>query len=211
MVQKIYFGRKPLFICDGITPEVDDFLHRPDSIFLDEFSPQAINTILHELANPDIHAGIFLHRNVEEVIQAFAAKLNHIIAAGGFVISGSSLLMIFRRGKWDLPKGKLDPGEDLPTCALREISEETGLQGARIRNFLCRTYHTYPENGTLVLKESVWFFMESTEDQPELTPQEDEDIESCIWVPAGNLSTYLENTHASIRDVITAGVKEWKA
>ncbi len=43
------------------------------------------------------------------------------------------ILMIFRRGKWDLPKGKLDKGESLEACALREVEEETGLKKNKIR------------------------------------------------------------------------------
>ena len=42
------------------------------------------------------------------------------------------LLMIFRRGKWDLPKGKLDKGETFERCAVREIEEETGFRNLKL-------------------------------------------------------------------------------
>ena len=67
-----------------------------------------------------------------------------IIAAGGLVINeNDELLMIFRRGKWDLPKGKLDKGESIADCALREVMEETGLQQVKIEKPLGITYHEY--------------------------------------------------------------------
>src|SRR5436309_1142685 len=40
-----------------------------------------------------------------------------------------------RYDDWSLPKGKLDPGETLTACAVREVAEETGLTvrlGARL-------------------------------------------------------------------------------
>jgi len=51
--------------------------------------------------------------------------------------------MIFRRGKWDLPKGKLDKGETLEQCAVREVREETGLKKIKLQSPLMTTYHTY--------------------------------------------------------------------
>ena len=44
--------------------------------------------------------------------------------------------MIFRRGKWDLPKGKLDKGEKIEDCAVREVEEETGLKNVKLNSLL---------------------------------------------------------------------------
>jgi 8-oxo-dGTP diphosphatase len=53
-------------------------------------------------------------------------------AAGAVVyIDGPKFAIIHRphRGDWSLPKGKLDPGEDFETAAVREVREEIGVSG----------------------------------------------------------------------------------
>ncbi len=44
--------------------------------------------------------------------------------------TGPEVLLIHRprHDDWSFPKGKLDPGETLKECALREVEEETGLR-----------------------------------------------------------------------------------
>ena len=67
-----------------------------------------------------------------------------IIAAGGIVMNPKQeILWIFRRGFWDLPKGKLDPGETIPQCALREVEEETGINDIQLNELITITYHEY--------------------------------------------------------------------
>ncbi|MBM3413275.1 MAG: NUDIX hydrolase, partial [Bacteroidetes bacterium] len=40
-----------------------------------------------------------------------------ILAGGGVVVNeNNQVLFIFRRKKWDLPKGKLDPEENIKSC-----------------------------------------------------------------------------------------------
>ncbi|HEX2536262.1 MAG TPA: NUDIX domain-containing protein, partial [Chitinophagaceae bacterium] len=124
---------------------------------------------------------------------------------------GETVLLIFRKGKWDLPKGKLDPGETLEACAVREVQEETGLQEINLGAYLHTTFHTYTEGNELALKESVWYLMEHTGPGEGLTPQREEDIEECIWVPLTGLEPYLGNTHASIADVVRVALKVLKA
>ena len=49
--------------------------------------------------------------------------------AGSLVINEKKeLLLIYRKGKWDFPKGKVEKNEKKKTGALREASEETGLE-----------------------------------------------------------------------------------
>ena len=207
---KIYFNNKPLFLVSEITKETEEYLHHEETVFIDEYNLHTVKAMIHEMASGKINAGVFLHSDIEELLNAFKKKFLVIIAAGGFVHTGKNeVLLIFRRGKWDLPKGKLDEGEDLETCALREIKEETGVQQINSEGPLCITYHTYTENGKNILKESHWFMVKAVK-QNEFIPQVDEDIEKCEWVAIDKLEPYLENTHGSILDVVNAGVKKLK-
>lgn len=198
---KLYFNAKPLFLCDAITPDVEDYLHRPDAIFIDEFNHHTVATMIYEMQQDNIYAGVFLHNDLEELLNAFKKSLTLVQAAGGFVQSNDHVLLIFRRGKWDLPKGKLDEGEDLKQCAIREVQEETGLQKVEIIKPLKPTYHTYHEKERFILKESHWFLMQSPKMET-LTPQQEEDIEKCQWVKIKDLAPFMENTFPSILDVV---------
>jgi 8-oxo-dGTP pyrophosphatase MutT (NUDIX family) len=204
---KIYFNNKPLFITNQITKGLEELLHHEETVLIDEFNVHTVKAMIHEMEAAKIHAGVFLHDDIEAAMKAFKKKFVLIKAAGGLIhTKEDELLLIFRRGKWDLPKGKLDDGEDLETCAVREVNEETGLENVNIEKSLCITYHTYHQDGKHILKESHWFLMKAKK-QTNLLPQLEEDIEKCEWVPVDQLTSYMENTHVSILDVVNAGVK----
>jgi len=156
------------------------------------------------MQQPKIHAGIFQHPDLEELKKAFFKKFALIQAAGGLVKSDeSNILMIFRRGKWDLPKGKLDKGEKLEDCAIREVEEETGLKNVKLVSPLTVTYHTYHEGTKFILKESHWFSMTVSGEQ-KLIPQTDEDIFDIKWIGPRDVTSYLANSFPLIVDVIRA-------
>lgn len=130
--------------------------------------------------------------------------MNKIIAAGGLVFNDKNeLLMIFRRKKWDLPKGKLDEGESIEECALREVKEETGLQNVQLENFLGSTFHEYFNTYTNedVVKETHWYKMHATADQP-LIPQTEEDIEIIEWIAEENLREKLADSYPNIKEIV---------
>ncbi len=205
MQVKIYFDNRPLFLCDEITDEINQYIHHDDAIFIDEFSSPAINSIIHEMRSPKIHAGVLYHNNLKKLQNAFWRKFTIIQAAGGLVKNEEGeLLFIFRRGKWDLPKGKLDKGETLEQCAVREVEEETGVKNIKLKKNLTVTYHTYNENGKHCLKESHWFNM-STRGEQSLVPQQEEQITQLQWVTENKIAGLLKNTYPSIIDVLIAG------
>jgi len=207
MHKTIYFNNKPLFITTEITKELEEYLHHEDTVFIDEFNVHTVKAMIHEMGLSKIHAGVFLHDDVDGVLKAFKKKLVLVKAAGGLVhTEDNDLLLIFRRGKWDLPKGKLDENEEIEACAVREVKEETGLIMVQIEQPLCITYHTYHQDGKHILKESHWFLMKA-EKQAGLLPQLEEDIDKAEWIAIDHLAPYMENTHASILDVMNAGVK----
>ncbi|HEY0354771.1 MAG TPA: NUDIX domain-containing protein [Flavisolibacter sp.] len=205
---KIYFNNKPLYLVSELNAELEEYLHHEDTVFIDDFNQHTVKAMIHEMEAPQIHAGVFKYDDVEALMKAFRKKLVVVQAAGGLVHTPTNeILLIHRRGKWDLPKGKLDPDEDLAVCAEREIKEETGLQKLKLEKPLLVTYHTYHEFGKHILKESHWFLFHS-EKQASFLPQVEEDIDRCEWVGTDQLATYMENTHASVLDVVNAGLKE---
>lgn len=200
---RVYFNDKPLFLCDAIDPELEEFRHHDDTVFIDEFSSHAVNAMLHEMHAQKIHAGIFLHHNLEELKHAIWKKFIVIKAAGGLVENEKKeLLFIYRREKWDLPKGKLDDGETLEECAVREVEEETGLTSIKLKDFLLTTFHTYNESGHHILKESYWYKMSVNSKQQQIKPQTEEDITEIKWVNKKNVNDVLSNSFPSIIDVI---------
>ncbi len=206
MYIKVYFNDKPLFLCDEICKEIEPFLHHDDAIFIEEFSSPAVNSMIHEMQLEKVHAGIFLHDDLDKLKQAFWKKFVIIQAGGGLVKNeNEEILFMFRRGKWDLPKGKLDPGETIEECALREVAEETGLTGVELKQFLLTTYHTYIENGKHILKESYWYKMISNS-KKKLVPQTEEDIQELRWVKSENMKEVLNNTYPSVREVLGLAV-----
>ena len=108
--------------------------------------------------------------------------------------------MIFRNGKWDLPKGKLEVGENIKECAIREVQEECGVSGLSIINALQDTYHTYEINGKKILKRTYWFKMK-TNFTADLIPQLEEGITKVEWVSKEGISTRLENSYENINEL----------
>jgi 8-oxo-dGTP pyrophosphatase MutT (NUDIX family) len=205
MHTKIYFNDKPLFLTDSITAEIEPYVHHDDAVLIDEFSPGGINSMIHEMRQAKVHAGIYLHSNVEDLKKAFWKKFMLVKAAGGLVVNeAKELLFIFRRDKWDLPKGKLDEGETLEACAVRETQEETGLQEVQLKKHLITTWHTYDESGHHILKETAWYLLSASKNQS-LTPQTIEQITQIEWAKPDHLQKYLSNTFPAIVDVLKAG------
>jgi len=133
------------------------------------------------------------------VVNAIRKEFKVIKAAGGIVMNKDKCLLIFRKKKWDLPKGKLDKDERSKKAAVREIEEETGVVG-KLKFKLCTTWHTYTYNNELVLKRTKWYLLNCVSDA-RMKPQTEEEIESIEWVPISQVKSYLVNSYSSIRYV----------
>ena len=208
MQTKVYFAEKPVFLCDEITPEIREIMHHPDAVFLDELSTPAINSLLHEIRKPDFHAGIILSTDLKKLQKAFFKHFVVVEAAGGIVQNeNKEILFIFRRGKWDLPKGKLEKNEDVETCARREIEEETGVSGLKLVNKTGETYHTYDEYGKHILKVSHWYHYRCNLNQ-ELRPQAEEDITEVRWIAVSDIQLPMKNSYENIREILRSFLNE---
>ena len=127
-----------------------------------------------------------------------------LIAGGGLVYNEKGeLLMIFRRGKWDLPKGKLDNGETIEHCAIREVKEETGLINVIIGEFIDVSFHDYFDTylDEEVIKETHWFAMKAIGGQ-KLIPQLEEDITEIKWVSDLELKKCLLDSYDNVVEII---------
>ena len=134
----------------------------------------------------------------------FCANYKIIEAAGGLVFNDKNkILMIFRNGKWDLPKGKIELGELTKDAAIREVEEECGIDNLQIDSKLINTYHTYNLNGVNILKKTYWFKMiTSTNKSPK--PQINEGITKVEWCDNIRVSICMRNTYATIKDVLNS-------
>jgi len=138
----------------------------------------------------------------EKLFEWFKDAFTTIEAAGGLIENSlGQYLLIFRRGKWDLPKGKLDEDESHEQAAVREVFEETGIMPDYVRSFLGHTYHLYTNKGEIVLKLNYWYHME-VEGNPIGEPQTEEDIELIRWFYPEQLHEPLKNCHSSLISLI---------
>ena len=127
-----------------------------------------------------------------------------IKAGGGLVLNDTGkLLMIYRRGKWDLPKGKLDEGETIEACAVREVMEETGLTDVERGKLIEISYHDYYDRFMKeeVIKETHWFLMRAKGEQV-VTPQIEEDITEIKWVMGEELEACLADSYDNVVEVV---------
>jgi 8-oxo-dGTP pyrophosphatase MutT (NUDIX family) len=140
--------------------------------------------------------------NLDKLFKDFQKCCIVIEAAGGIVRNGTGyLLFIKRRGKWDLPKGKIDEGENPSQAAFREIGEETGINKIFFITELQPTYHTYWIDADRILKKTYWFkYHEQVPQKP--VPQAEEDITEVKWINPEKLKPILENTYGSVIDVL---------
>ena len=63
MFIKIFFNDKPLFLCDEISKTIEPYLHHDDTMFMDELDLHAVKTMIFEMQQPQVHAGVFKHEN----------------------------------------------------------------------------------------------------------------------------------------------------
>lgn len=214
----IFFADRPLTICDKKDLEDNDNAHfdhivdvrllnrknlEPGGhvLFLNVTAKFAVEIVRMLRENPpaDLLSVKLVVNDKKAVIESVKSEFKVIKAAGGIVVQNDRCLLIYRKKKWDLPKGKLDKDEQSKKAAVREIFEETGVSG-KLVNKICTTWHTYTYNNEVVLKRTKWFLLRCISDR-EMKPQVEEEIEKLEWVPLNRVKSYLVNSYSSIRYV----------
>ncbi len=145
---------------------------------------------------------IIHHQNPKLLLKDFESLFTVVKASGGVVNDGKdNILFIFRRGFWDLPKGKIDSGEKKKAAAIREVEEETGISDISLLKKVHTTRHTYKlKNGKRAIKKTFWYAM--TAPKQKLTPQIEEDITEVKWINLYKISALKEPIFKNINNVI---------
>lgn len=180
---KIYINDTPLLLVN--TKDASESGKKYDQKLVARYAgkPKMLLNYIDMLEKSKRYDAIILfHEQEKQLFKDFKSLYKRIDAAGGLVFNNDEeLLFIYRRGYWDLPKGKIDPGEKKKAAAVREVMEETGLQKVEIISKYKKTYHTYRlKSGKRVLKYTYWYLMQAFDF--DLVPQAEEDIEQAVWM-----------------------------
>tara|TARA_Y100000816_G_scaffold291278_1_gene282172 strand:+ start:1772 stop:2374 length:603 start_codon:yes stop_codon:yes gene_type:complete len=151
---------------------------------------------------------LLYHPKKSDLLKVFKSKIKVIFASGGIVSNeNSQILFIYRRGKWDLPKGKAEKGETIRETAIREVMEETGIQNLKIEKYFSNTFHIVRNKGKYFLKETSWFLM-SSNFQGKLKPQIQEGIKSVKWKTITEVKKLKKKTYNNIFIILNDFLKQ---
>ncbi len=171
------------------------------NVLIDDVGAPQVRQMINQLVEEPFNDTRFVIRphNYKEAKEDFMSLFKVMRAAGGVVQKEGKELLIYRLGKWDFPKGKLEKDESFKLAAVREVAEETGVKVV-LGKKICTTWHTYTFRKKRILKQTKWYAMECINDQ-KMTPQEDESIEKVEWFTKSEAENALKHTYNSIKFV----------
>jgi 8-oxo-dGTP pyrophosphatase MutT (NUDIX family) len=188
---KVFVNERPLILTNKLSETANG------AYFL--LNENSINHAIKALKKKKLPEAYVYHPNSEEILKKFTKRIPLTVAAGGVVTNAKGkVLFIYRNDKWDLPKGKLEKGESIEDCAVREVMEETGVKDLRVENFLRTTYHIYKDSGTYTLKEVHWYAMR-TEYKGKLKGEKKEGIEKVKWKGPKKIKKALKKSYTNIK------------
>lgn len=191
---KIFVGDKPIILTTLVEHETDFKNYLLKSV--------NIGKAIKELQKTDLKSVRLIHHDESKLLKKFLKLLPNVVAGGGKVMnSKGEILFIFRNGKWDLPKGKAERRETIDKTSVREVEEETGVNGLEVTKPLEMTYHIFKRNGKHQIKITYWFEMKTSYEGP-LVPQEKEGITKVEWLDAKKSELALENSYANIKALV---------
>ena len=162
-------------------------------------SPDDLKVLMKDVS---LEAPLVVHcKNPEEAFNEYFEPYKKITAAGGIVRRKKKYMVIKRNGLWDIPKGKVEKGEDIETGAIREIEEECGIDGPTIDKFLTSTFHIFKYKGKRAIKKTYWYTM-NYEGSKETTPEEKEGITKAKWMTLEEMLDIRGKTYGSINELL---------
>lgn len=198
---KVFIDKREVFI----TNRTENHLEDSSCLVLNSFSSDTVDFILNLFdSQVGLRRVIIEVSNVEEVFTQFKSKFKQLPAAGGIVTNREGkVLFIYRLGKWDLPKGKLEDGETIEQAAVREVEEECAVSNLTIIKKLADTFHVYWMDEQPILKQTYWYEM-ATDFEGVLVPQVEEGIERVEWLTADEIKAKVyPNTYSSIKELLS--------
>ena len=182
---KVFVNEKALFLTNKIEKETNFQLFLLESI---DIRKLVINIYTDKVENAYLY-----YPDEKAILTKLKEKVPYQKAGGGLVFNkNNEVLFIFRNGKWDLPKGGIEKGEEIEYTALREVEEETGVNKLVITDKLQKTYHIFKRNGRYKLKITHWFEMRTTFDGiPQ--GQLEEGIEKVEWKNPSQIQEALDD------------------
>jgi 8-oxo-dGTP pyrophosphatase MutT (NUDIX family) len=188
---KVFVNDKPLFLTNEISKETNFQLFLLESV--------DIKQLIIKIFQNKVQKAYLYHPDEKEIMKTLKSKIPVSKAGGGLVYNKKGeVLFIFRGGKWDLPKGGTEKGEDIEETAMREVEEETGVNKLKITKKLQKTYHVFKRNGTYRLKITHWFEMHSDFEGIPLG-QIEEGIEKAVWLHPREMPEVLKNSYENIK------------
>ncbi len=188
---KVFVNDKPLFLTNEISKETDFQLFLLESVDIEK--------LVSKMFQNKIQKVTLFYPDEKEMLKVLKSKIPVNKAGGGVVYNkNGEVLFIFRNGKWDLPKGGIDKGEEIEDTATREVEEETGVTNLTIVKKLQKTYHIFKRNGEYRLKITHWFEMNTTFDGV-LVGQIEEGIEKVAWLNPTQIKEALKNSYENIK------------
>ena len=158
-----------------------------------------LKKVIRKILKGKLHYVNLYHHDESKLLKFLFKKMKVVTAAGGMVKNkDEDILFIYRNNRWDLPKGKTEKKESIQDAAIREVEEETGVEGLQITKFITRTYHVFKRKGKLRLKETHWFEM-YTEYDDELIPETKEGIKKAKWKNFEKSQKALKKSYANIK------------
>jgi 8-oxo-dGTP pyrophosphatase MutT (NUDIX family) len=197
-MHSVYVNDKPL-----IFDEVYEKKTGGDKYRIYSREEKSIDDVMFELTSKQVDGIVYLSSDPGEAWKEFVSKHTLVETSGGLVQNEKGkYLIIFRKGRWDLPKGKIEYDETVEEAAIREVMEECGIKKLTLVRPIGPSFHTYLESGKRILKKTHWFLMSAPSDVP-LFPQKEEGIEEAEWMSKEEIARrVIPETYSSVSQLL---------